>query len=938
MPKKLFLLDAYALIFRAYYAFIRNPIISSKGQNTSAIFGFVNTLMEVLEKQKPTHIAVVFDHPSQTLREKEYGDYKAHRDETPQDIKSAFPWIRKIVEGMRIPLYDYEGYEADDVIATLAKKASDEGGFEVYIMTGDKDLAQCVNENVKIYRPGKQSAPAEILGIAEVNEKFGIQNPLQVIDLLGLMGDAVDNIPGVAGVGEKTAQKLIEEFGSIENIYENIDQVKGKIKDKLIESKDKAFLSKKLATVISDVPIPFDEIALVRDEPDKEILMPLLTELEFRTIGKRLFGDDFSVNNKSVTTSSTAPSKSKSAPTLFEDITEESDPQDDGMSAAFTISNTPHEYKIADNEDLVTELIKELSNQSIVAFDTETSGLDSMDTELIGMSFSYKEHTAWYVPVPKDQKNAKALVQKFKPILESDKITKVGHNIKFDWQVIRQYEVGISEPFYDTMVAHYLIDANQRHKMDYLAETYLQYTPIPIEQLIGKPGKKQKTMSDVPLQEIAEYAAEDADVTYRFKQIFDPLLSQKELVKLYQEIELPLVETLQEMEWQGVQVDGDFLKEYSGQLGKELTEIKDKIYSLAGAEFNLDSPKQLGEILFDRMKIPYTGTKTKTGQYQTNEDMLTKLADAHPIIDNIVNYRELAKLKSTYVDAIPELISKKTGRLHTTFNQTIAATGRLSSIGPNLQNIPIRTDRGKEIRKAFIPRDNDHIILSADYSQIELRIIAAISKDANMLEAFAKGEDIHAATASKVFGVPLADVSKDMRRKAKAVNFGLAYGQSAFGLSQNLNIPRGEAKEIIDNYFTQFPGIKNYMTDTIKFAKENGYVQTLLGRRRYLPEINEKNFVVRGQAERNAINSPIQGSAADMIKIAMVRIHERFKKEKFKSVMTLQVHDELVFDVLKNELEKIKPIVEHEMKVAIPDLVVPIVVEMGTGNNWLDAH
>lgn len=928
MSKKLFLLDAYALIYRAYYAFIRTPIVNSKGFNTSAIYGFTITLMEVLEKQKPTHIAVVFDHPSQTLREQEYSNYKANREETPQPIKDANPWIRDIIKGMNIPYYDMEGYEADDIIATLAAKAAKED-FDVFIMTGDKDLAQCVNHKVKMYRPGKQGASAEILGIEEVKEKFSIQDPLQIIDLLGLMGDAVDNIPGVSGVGEKTAVKLIEEFGSIENIYERIDEVKGKLKDKLLEGKENAFLSKRLATVVSDVAIDLDENALVMEAPNREVLSPIFAELEFRTIGKRLFGDEFSVNRKA------APS---STPTLFEDITEESDSMDDGIEAANTIANTPHTYHIAQNEAEHKSLVVLLLGQKEIAFDTETTGLDSIDTNVIGMSFSYQAHDAWFVPVPIDFDQAKEIVLRFKPVLESETITKIGHNIKFDWQVIRQYGVEIKAPFYDTMVAHYLIDANQRHKMDFLAETYLQYTPVPIEALIGKAGKRQKSMSEVALKEIAEYAAEDADVTFRFKKVFDPLLSQKELTKLYHEVELPLVETLQEMEWQGVQVDAVFLKEYSDQLGVELTEIKEKIFEQVGAQFNLDSPKQMGEILFDRMKIPYTGPKTKTGQYQTNEDTLSKLADAHPIIDAIVNYRELAKLKSTYVDSIPALINHRTGRLHTTFNQTIAATGRLSSINPNLQNIPIRTDRGKEIRKAFIPRDAEHIILSADYSQIELRIIADISKDENMMAAFQAGEDIHTATASKVFNVPSAEVTKEMRRRAKAVNFGIAYGQSVFGLSQTLNISRGEAKEIIDNYFTQFPGIKQYMTDTIAFAKKHGYVQTLLGRRRYLPEINERNFTVRGQAERNAINSPIQGSAADMIKVAMVKLHERLKKEQFKSVMTLQVHDELVFDVLRTELERIKPVIEHEMKIAIPGLTVPIVVEMGSGDNWLDAH
>ena len=925
--KKIFLLDAYALIFRAYYAFIRTPRINSRGLNTSAMFGFVNVLEEILRNQSPSHIAVVFDHKSPNIRKQEFDFYKANRQETPEDIRISEPYIRDIIKAYNIPILETPGYEADDVIGTLAKIAEREG-YRVYMMTPDKDFGQLVSDNIFMYKPGRQGKPAEIIGPKEVCEKYQIESPEQFIDILGLWGDAVDNIPGVPGVGEKTAMKLISKYGSIENIYNHLDELKGKLKERIIEHEEQALLSKKLATILLDAPVEFEPDKLILEPFNRDKLSEIFTELEFRSIGARILGEDFTVNTKST----------KSASAIQGNLFESGVDEETLIEGGKDIHNTEHEYICANTDEKLAALLSALKKAKSITFDTETTGVDSLNTEIVGMSFCINPGKAYYVPCSEDQKVARSTVQYFKEIFEDEKIEKVAHNLKFDMQVLAMYGVELAGPIYDTMVAHYISNTSIRHKMDVMAEAYLGYSPVPIEDLIGKKGKNQKSMRDVDLEKITEYAAEDADITLQLKGAVEKMVAEVEGEKLLNEMEFPLIYVLNEMEKEGISLDVKFLKEMSSDMEKELLEKRDLIYKLAGLEFNIDSPKQMGPVLFEHLKIPYKGKKTKTGQYQTNEATLSLFKNDHEIVRAILNYRELRKLKSTYVDALPSLINPRTGRIHTTFNQTIAATGRLSSLNPNLQNIPIRTDRGRQIRKAFIPRDSDHILLAADYSQIELRIIASITKDEGMLEAFRKGEDIHSSTAAKVFGVKLEDVDKDMRRKAKAVNFGLAYGQSAFGLSQTLGIKRGEAKEIIENYFSKFPGIKNYMTSTIEFARSHGYVETLLKRRRYLRDINSKNHTVRSQAERNAINSPIQGSAADLIKIAMIKVQNAIKKAGFKSKMLLQVHDELVFDIKKDELEAIKPMIEENMKNAIPNLHVPIEVGMGIGENWLEAH
>jgi len=919
--KKLFLLDAYALIFRAYYAFIRNPRISSKGLNTSAMFGFVNALEDILRNQTPSHIAVVFDHKSPNIRVQEYPFYKAHRDETPEDIKISEPWIRKIIDAYNIPILEAAGYEADDVIGTLAKVA-EKDGYQVFMMTPDKDFGQLVSENIFMYKPGRQGKPAEVWGIPEINEKFGLERPEQVIDILGLMGDASDNIPGVKGVGEKTASKLIGQFGSLEGVYENIEEVKGKLKEKLINDHENALISKKLATILLDAPVPFEPEKLILEEPNKEELGELFTELEFRTLGRRILGDEFNIT--------VAKPASSGIPDLFSSHAE-SEEED--------LPSPPKrdvKYQALEGEKGVQEILKILEGSKEFVFDTETTGLNPLLDELVGIAFSVKETEAFYLPVPEDKQEVIKLLAPLKPIFTSEKHTKIAHNLKFDMKVMAQYDIDITEPFYDTMVAHYVAYSDARHKMDLLAETLLSHQTIPIEDLIGKKGPRQKTMRSVPLEQITEYAAEDADITLRLKPIIAKQVERRSEGDILGELEFPLIKVLSDMEMEGVNVDGKFLKDFSKELGSEITKISDEIFSLSGVEFNLDSPKQLGGVLFDHMKIPYEGKKTKTGQYSTNEEVLSLLAPNHKIAEWVLQYRELNKLKSTYVDTLPELINPKTGRVHSTFRQTVAATGRLASHNPNLQNIPIRTERGRQVRKAFIPRDKDHILLAADYSQIELRIIGEISGDENMMQAFINGEDIHAATASKVFSVDIKDVTREQRRQAKAVNFGLAYGQSSFGLSQTLGIKRSEARDIIQNYFEQFPKIKDFMKETKEYAREHGYVKTMLNRRRYLRDINSKNHTVRSQAERNAVNSPIQGSAADMIKKAMIDIYHGMKN--MKSKMILQVHDELVFDVYKPELEELKALVNDKMVNAMPELKVPIVVDMGTGENWLQAH
>ncbi len=927
----LYLLDAYALIFRAYYAFLRNPRINSKGLNTSAMFGFVNALEDVINNRKPTHLAVCFDHKSPNVRVQEFPYYKANRQETPEDIRLSEPYIRSIIEAYNIPILEAPGYEADDVIGTLAKRAEREG-YCVYMVTPDKDFGQLVSENIFIYKPGRQGSDAEVLGPKEIIANYDIHKPEQVIDILALMGDAVDNIPGVAGVGEKTAMKLVHDYHSVEELYEKVGEIKGKLQEKLIASKQSAIDSKKLATILLDAPVAFEPERLIMEPPDAAKLSAIFNELEFRALGKRVIGDSYESNPSAPSTTPVSGSKqgdlfgNNEAPSEYESV-----------AKGKNISNTPHTYYSVKTSEERADLVQKLLAATEFAFDTETTGLES-DMEMVGMSFSMKAGEAYYVPTPLDFNEAKKIVQEFTPAFSNPNTLKVGHNIKFDMKLLMLYGIEVADPIYDTMVAHYVADAHIRHKMDIMAETYLGYSPVPISDLIGKRGKNQLSMQDIDLERITEYAAEDADITLQLKPITDKMLRDVDSEELTRNLEFHLIHVLTEMEVHGINLDVPFLNEYSKLLQIELLDMRGKIYGLSGVEFNIDSQKQMGDILFEHLKIPYEGAKTKTGQYGTSEDVLAPLRDKHEIINHIINYRELTKLKSTYVDALPMLVNPSTNRLHTTFGQTIAATGRLASNNPNLQNIPIRTDRGREIRKAFIPKDNDHLILSADYSQIELRIIAAITLDPGMMEAFHAGEDIHSTTASKVFDVPLADVTKEMRRRAKAVNFGLAYGQSAFGLSQTLGISRSESKEIIDNYFMKFPGIKQYMTNTVSFAREKGYIETMLKRRRYLRDINSKNPTVRSSAERNAINSPIQGSAADMIKVAMIDIHHEIKKHKLQSRMLLQVHDELVFDLYKPEEEQLKVIVEEKMKHAIPNLPVPIEVGMGSGINWLEAH
>lgn len=894
--------------------------------NTSAMFGFTNTLYELIRKEQPTHIAVVFDPPSgdkENFRVEQYAEYKANREAMPEDIARSIPYIKNIVKGFRIPVLEVEGFEADDVIGTLAKKAA-RHGYEVFMMTPDKDYGQLVEDNIFMYKPGRQGSDVEILGPPEICAKYGLERPEQVIDILGMMGDAVDNIPGIPGVGEKTAMKFVQQFGSVEGLYENLDQLKGKLKEKVEANQDLAIMSKQLATIVLDVPIEFNEKELIMEEPDGEVLNEIFTELEFRTFAKRILGEEITV---------TKTSSSGDQLDLFGEAEEEAAVQE---GSTLNIESTGHDYRLIDTPEKRKSLIDDLGKLDSFCFDTETTGIDPLQAEIVGMSFSYKIGEAYYVPVPDDQSEAKAIVAEFKSVFEND-AQKIGQNIKYDVEVLMQYGVQVSGFLYDTMIAHYLLHPDQKHNMDEMAQYFLNYKPVSIETLIGKKGKNQGTMRDVPIEKITEYASEDADITLQLKEALDKDLEQDHLVKLFREIESPLINVLAKMENEGVNLDVPALEEYSKELEKDVIEHRDKIYKLAGVDFNVDSPKQLGEVLFDHLKIDEKAKKTKSGQYETREDTLQKLAEKHEIIPLILDYRSIKKLKSTYVDSLPEMVNPKTGRVHTNYMQTVAATGRLSSNNPNLQNIPIRTERGRYVRKAFIPRDNEHVLLAADYSQVELRIIAALSGDEGMKEAFRKGHDIHAATAAKVFGVALEDVNREQRGRAKAVNFGIAYGQGAFGLSQNLNISRGEAKEIIDSYFNEFPGLLKYKEDSIERCRERGYAETLLGRRRNMPDINSRNHTVRAAAERNAINAPIQGSAADIIKIAMINIHDLFEQEGFRSKMILQVHDELVFDTHKSELERITPIIRREMETAF-EIDVPLVVDINHGINWLEAH
>ncbi|MFY0644010.1 MAG: DNA polymerase I [Bacteroidia bacterium] len=923
--KKLFLLDAYALIFRAYYAFIKNPRITSYGLNTNAIFGFTTTLLDILENQKPTHIAVVFDHKSENIRKQEYKEYKANRDETPEDIVRSEPFIRKIIEAFNIPILEKEGYEADDVIVTLAKEA-ERNHFITYMMTPDKDFGQAVTEKVLMFKPARSGNKAEVWGPKEVCERFGLDRTEQVIDLLGLMGDKVDNIPGVPGVGEKTAAKLLKEYGSMEGLYEDTSALKGKLKERIDENKELAFLSKKLATIIDDVPVEFNENSLVLEEPNSDKLQQLFQELEFRNLGKRLLGDKMGAGMAVQGDLFGGGSNMAAEPAKKPQTTE-----------IRTIENTEHKYTLIETKEDAIQLTALLDKQSSFCFDTETTSLNKLEAEVLGLAISFKAREGYYVAMPRDFEGTKSMLELFQPVFENPNIEKIAQNIKYDLMVLLRYGIKLDGPLFDTMLAHYLIEPDQRHNMDAMAMNFLNYKPVSIETLIGKRGKNQLTFDTVALDKATEYAAEDADITFQLKQVLEPKLKELEVRKLHDELEIPLVKVLSSMELEGVTLDVNFLNTYSEKLEKEAIALEKSIHKTSESNFNIASPKQLGELLFDVLKLDPKAKKTKTGQYRTDEDTLKKLASEHQIVADVLEYRQIQKLKSTYVDALPNLVNKQTGRVHTSFAQAVAATGRLSSNNPNLQNIPIRTERGKEVRKAFIPRDKDHTLLAADYSQIELRIVASVAKDKGMMDAFKDGLDIHSATAAKVFDIGLDEVTKEQRYKAKSVNFGLIYGQGAFGLAQNLGISRNEAKELIDAYFQQFPGIKNYMDETINFCRENGYVKTLMGRRRYIPDINSNNRTVVGFAERNAINAPIQGSAADMIKVAMIKIHEYLKNSNLKSKMILQVHDELLFDVPKSELDELIPLVKEMMESAMP-LDVPVLVESGSGDNWLQAH
>jgi DNA polymerase I len=920
--KKLFLLDAMALVYRAYYALNKNPRINSRGLNTSAALGFVNTLYDVLKNEKPTHIAVAFDSFAPTLRHDEFSYYKANREEMPEDIAVNLPYIRRLIGAFRIPLIEMEGYEADDIIGTLALKASEEN-FTTYMMTPDKDFGQLVGENVFIYKPARSGEKPEILGIQEVCAKYSLSHPEQLIDLLGLWGDASDNIPGIPGVGEVTAKKLLAEFGSIENLIEHAAEIKNeKLRAKVIEFSDQAMQSKMLATIITDVPVDIDFESMKMEDPDTAALKEVLDELEFRTFAKRVF-TDLSLKK--------AGSNVTSQPDLFGN---EETPAVDNFR---TIEDVPHSYQSCDTAAQREALIQKLSESENFCFDTETTGLDPNHAELVGISFCIHAGEAYYVPVPEHYPDALKIVGEFRALFENENIGKTGQNMKFDIAMLRWYDVNVKGVLFDTMIAHYLLQPDQRHNMDFLARTYLNYSPVPIETLIGKKGKNQTSMRFAEAASVAAYACEDADITLQLREVFDPMLREAGAERLFRDIEMQLVQVLAAMEAEGVKLDPTELRGFSATLEQEIKQLETEIYELTGSHFNIASPKQLGEVIYDKMRIVDKPRKTATKQNSTAEDVLIRLVNHHPVVQKILDYRSLTKLKSTYIDVLPTLISTRTGRIHSSFNQAVAATGRLSSNNPNLQNIPIRTERGREIRRAFVPRNEDFVMLSADYSQVELRIIASLSGDKHMTEDFRNGLDIHTATAARVYNVPLENVTKDMRRNAKTVNFGIIYGISAFGLSERLNIPRKEAADIIRQYFEKYPSIRKYMDDTIAFARENGYVETILGRRRYLRDINSSNAVVRGFAERNAINAPIQGSAADIIKKAMIALHAHIEQHALRSRMIMQVHDELVFDVYKAEEESFTKVVRQLMSGAVT-LDVPLDVEISSGANWLEAH
>ncbi len=943
MEKRLFLLDAFALIFRAYYALIRNPRVTSKGKNTNAQFGFTNTLIDLLNKQKPSHMAVCFDTEEPTERHTDYADYKANRQEAPEDLLASLPDIKKIIQGLNIPIIETHGFEADDVIGTLAKQA-EKFGYDVYMVTPDKDYGQLVSDKIKVFKPPYQGGDFEILGPQEVCEKWGIKEVSQVIDVLGLMGDAVDNIPGIPGVGEKTAAKLLAEYGTLENVLANADQIKGALGEKVRAGKELAIMSKKLATININSPVQFHEEDFCVKEMNKEMLKEVFADLEFKTLGKRILGEEFNVFETALVGVQTdlfgnpveaPPLKKGESGREKVEVSE----QGEGLGAEKNIHNTPHQYHVAGTVAEQEALVKQLMKEKEISFDTETTGIDANRAELVGMSFCWKPGEGYYVQFAADRSQVAEVLARFKPVFDRTDVLWIGQNIKYDLLILKNYRVELPGQIFDTMLAHYVIEPEGKPGLDLLSAQYLGYEPVHIEELIGKKGKNQGTMRDVELERVKEYAVEDADITLQLKNVFIHGLKEKDVEKVFYEVDNPLVQVLKDMEFEGVKIDVDFLNDYSAELDKEAKAAEERVYKEAGVRFNLASPKQLGEVLFEKLKLDPKAKKTKTGQYATGEDVLQKLQHLHAVPADVLIFRELTKLKSTYVDALPELINPKTGRVHTTYGQAVAVTGRLASNNPNLQNIPIRSERGKEIRKAFIPGDKERVLISADYSQIELRIVAAISGDPNMCEAFRLNKDIHTATAAKVYNIDEGDVTKEMRYKAKSVNFGIIYGQGAFGLADNLGISRTEAKTIIDNYKKEFSGITKYMDDTINFAREKGYVETLMGRKRWLRDINSANFTVRGFAERNAINSPIQGTAADMIKMAMVKVQDAMKKGKYRSRMILQVHDELVFDAYKDEAEELRALVLENMQSALPlPNDVPVIAESGVGSNWLEAH
>ncbi|MCO5255678.1 MAG: DNA polymerase I [Lentimicrobium sp.] len=921
--KKLFLLDAMALIYRAYYALNRNPRITSKGLNTSAILGFANALYDVIRNEKPSHIGVAFDTHAPTVRHEDFTAYKANREAMPEDIAAAIPYIIQLIRGFNIPVLAVDGYEADDVIGTLAKQA-EKKGFTVYMMTPDKDFGQLVSDNILQYKPGKPGEDPVIMGVKEVCDKFGVKRPDQVIDMLGLWGDASDNIPGIPGVGEVIARNLLKDFDNVENLIENAEKIdKAGLREKVKTFGQQALMSKQLATIILDVPIAFEEDALKLTAPDITALKTLFEEIEFRTFAKRVFSD-------------LEKSDVISGPRATDLFAAAGEPPETTTSLR-TISQAPHQYHLTDTPEKIKALVAHLSQSQMFCFDTETTGLDANNVELVGMSFATEPGEAWFVPVPEQYSKALEIVKEFAGVFADETIGKTGQNMKYDISVLKWYEITVNGTLFDTMIAHYLIEPDMRHNMDFLARTYLNYEPVSIESLIGKKGKNQLSMRSVDPEKLKEYACEDADITLQLRIALEPQLADTDTRALFDEIEMPLVKVLAAMEAEGVKIDSGNLNQFSEQLEKEIAEVEKEIFRLAGEEFNIASPKQLGEVIFDKMQLSDNPKQTKTKQHSTSEDVLQKLINKHPIVQQILDYRSLTKLKSTYVDTLPLLVNPRTGRIHTSYNQAVASTGRLSSNNPNLQNIPIRTERGREIRKTFVPRNDKFVLLSADYSQIELRLIAHISGDEAMQEAFRHGIDIHTATAARIYNIDISEVTKEMRRNAKTVNFGIIYGISAFGLSERLNIPRREAAEIISQYFERFAGIKRYMDEIITFAREHGYVETIKKRRRYLRDINSGNAIVRGFAERNAINAPIQGSSADMIKIAMISIQREFERLKLKSRMIMQVHDELVFDVHQDEVETVKPVIERLMKSAI-ELSIPVEVEMSTGSNWLEAH